>query len=124
VNVDPVQIEHALFNLLDNGLKFSPPGASLSIEVVKAPGEVLVRIHDNGPGIADSDLERIFEPFCRAAGARDREGTGLGLAIARGFLETNGGRVWAQRDEGRGACFVVALPAALPTSRRRTPVEA
>jgi signal transduction histidine kinase len=68
-----------------------------------------VRVVDRGPGIPEEELERIFEPFGRAAGSVDR-GTGLGLAIAQGFAEGNGGRVWAESRSGQGASFVLALP--------------
>ena len=114
VRVDPIQIEHALANLLENALKFSPPGSPVTVEVEPAQGELIVRVLDEGPGVAPGDLARIFEPFSRGSptpGARG--GAGLGLAIAKGFVEANGGRVWAERREGGGACFLVALPTTL-----------
>jgi signal transduction histidine kinase len=73
--------------------------------------EATVRVVDQGPGIADGDLERVFEPFYRR-GADRRAGAGLGLAIARGFAEANGGRVWAESRPGQGATFALALPVA------------
>ena len=69
---------------------------------------MLVRIIDRGPGVAERDLERIFEPFQRGSNAV--RGAGLGLAIARGFAEANDGKVWAESLRGQGATFVLALP--------------
>jgi two-component system sensor histidine kinase KdpD len=71
----------------------------------------MVRIVDRGPGIPAHEMSRIFEPFYRpAADRRAHPGSGLGLAIVRGFVEANGGQVWAESLPGQGATFVVALP--------------
>jgi two-component system, OmpR family, sensor histidine kinase KdpD len=103
VRVDGAQIERVLVNLLENALGFS--SQDVHVEVDTANDEVRVRITDDGPGIRDDDLERVFEPF-------EGDRTGLGLAIARGFAQANGGRLWAERSPGGGAMFVLALPAA------------
>jgi len=108
--VDAVQIEHVLVNLLDNALKFSPPGSSVRLEVASGEDEVVVRVADDGLGLPSEELERVFEPFETAA-RDERRGSGLGLAIARGFTEANGGRVWAESDNEGGATFALALPA-------------
>jgi len=68
-----------------------------------------VRVVDHGPGVAEEELERVFEPFYRRNGDA-RSGAGLGLAIARGFATANGGRVWAESRPGQGATFALALP--------------
>ncbi len=112
VEVDAVQVERVLVNLLDNALKFSSSSETVHIRVTTTRSEVLTRIVDRGPGIAEEDLERIFEPFGRAPAGEERGGSGLGLAIARGFAEGNGGRVWAESRHGQGASFVLALPLA------------
>ena len=72
-------------------------------------GEVLVRVRDDGPGLDERDLERIFDPFERSRGSAGR-GSGLGLAIARGFAQANGCRLWAESPPGAGAVFVLAMP--------------
>jgi two-component system, OmpR family, sensor histidine kinase KdpD len=77
-----------------------------------------VRVSDRGPGLAQEDLERIFEPFEHGAGSR--RGTGLGLAIARGFAQANGCRLWAEARSGSGASFVLALPQASTPARVET----
>src|SRR6266508_957235 len=104
VQVDATQIEHVLVNLLENALAVSPDFVEVRAE--QRNGEVVVRIADRGPGIAANAQREIFEPFNAAA-----RGTGLGLAIARGFLQVNGGRLWVESEEGRGASFAFALPA-------------
>jgi two-component system sensor histidine kinase KdpD len=106
VRVDAVQLERALANVLENALRLSSPTDQVDVSVSASNGEVFVRVDDRGPGLADEDLGRIFEPF------EGRSGTGLGLAIARGFAEANGARLWAEPRHGSGASFVFALPAA------------
>jgi two-component system sensor histidine kinase MprB len=107
VSVDPVLVERAVGNLLDNAVKYSPPGAP--IEVTVRDGEVIVA--DHGPGIAEEDLPRIFDRFYRAATARAKPGAGLGLAIVREAAEAHGGKATAESG-GDGARFRISLPAA------------
>jgi two-component system sensor histidine kinase MprB len=106
VSVDPVLVERAVGNLLDNAVKYSPPGAP--IEVTVRDGEVVVA--DRGPGIAEADLPRIFDRFYRAAAARSKPGAGLGLAIVREAAEAHGGHATAESDAD-GARFRLTLPA-------------
>jgi two-component system, OmpR family, sensor histidine kinase KdpD len=110
VRVDAGQIQRVLVNLLENALKFSSSAAPVQLRVNPSQGEVVIRVTNRGPGIPESELGRIFEPFQRVAGERTR-GAGLGLAIAKGFTEANGGRIWAESKPAQGATFVVALPA-------------
>jgi two-component system sensor histidine kinase KdpD len=112
VDVDAAQIERVLVNLLDNALKFSPPGSAIRVHARAMGDQVVVRVDDEGPGVPAAELERIFEPFRHTAGQVGRKGTGLGLAIARGFAEANGGRLFARQRPGGGASFVLELPAA------------
>ncbi len=107
VDVDPVQIRRVLANFLENALRFSPHDAPVHIRVTATRREAIVRVVDQGPGLPESELERVFEPFHRGP---DRSGAGLGLAIARGFAAANGGRVWAESRPGQGATFALALP--------------
>jgi two-component system sensor histidine kinase KdpD len=109
VNVDAVQIQRVLANLVENALKFSPPAAHVHVRITATRQEAIVRIVDQGPGLGDDELERVFEPFYRR-GSDQRSGAGLGLAIARGFAAANGGRVWAESRPGQGATFALALP--------------
>lgn len=112
VEVDAIQVERALVNLLENGLRFSPEDEDVVVRVTASRLEVVLRVENGGPPLAERDLERIFEPFARASEADGRQGTGLGLAIARGFTEANGGRIWAEIPGSEGACFAIAFPLA------------
>jgi two-component system sensor histidine kinase MprB len=107
VRVDPILVERAVGNLLDNAVKYSPAGAP--IEVTVHDGEVVVA--DRGPGIAEEDLPRIFDRFYRAAAARAKPGAGLGLAIVREAAEAHGGAARAESNAD-GARFTLSLPAA------------
>jgi two-component system, OmpR family, sensor histidine kinase KdpD len=118
IRVDGTQIERVLVNLLENALKFSSPTDPVALSAEHTDGDVIVRVLDAGPGLAEEDRERVFEPFERGADAGTRPGAGLGLAIARGFTHANGGRVWAEPADAGGTSFVVALPAAAATGSR------
>jgi two-component system sensor histidine kinase KdpD len=108
VEVDPTQIERVLVNLLENALRFS---RSVEVSVAEANGEVVVRVADDGPGIAPGEQASIFEPFARGTNVNGGPGSGLGLAIARGFLAANGGRLWVESEPGQGSTFAFSLPA-------------
>jgi two-component system sensor histidine kinase KdpD len=107
---DPVQLQRALVNLLGNATRYAQ-GHPVQVRAAPAPGRVLIRVVDQGPGIPQAQRERVFEPFYRAGTDRTGfRGSGLGLAIARGFIEANGGRIWAESLPEQGTTFVVELP--------------
>ncbi|HEY2068143.1 MAG TPA: sensor histidine kinase KdpD [Rhizomicrobium sp.] len=112
VRVDPVLFEQVLFNLLDNAAKYAPPATEVTLRAKREGGMVRIELLDEGDGIPQADLERIFDKFYRVQAAdRKRAGTGLGLAIARGFVEAMGGTIAAgNRVDGPGAVFTIALP--------------
>ncbi len=107
VRVDPVLVERAVLNLLDNAVKYSPVGAP--IEVTVREGEVVVA--DHGPGVAEEDAARIFDRFYRSAAARSKPGAGLGLAIVREAARAHGGDATVESTP-RGSSFRLTLPAA------------
>jgi two-component system, OmpR family, sensor histidine kinase KdpD len=111
--VDGAQIGRVLANLLENALKFTPAPQRVGVTAARGSGGVTVRVVDSGPGLANGDAERIFEPFVRGRGSGS--GSGLGLAIARGFAQVNGSGLSAQSEPGRGATFVLTLPSAAPS---------
>ena len=106
--IDPVQIERALVNLIENGQRHSSP-EPVTVVLRDNPDGVSIRIVDRGPGIPPEDLKRIFDPFVTLDSENSHPGSGLGLAIAKGFIESNGGRVRAESLPGQGATFVVEL---------------
>jgi two-component system sensor histidine kinase KdpD len=114
VRVDPVQMERAFVNVLENARRHSG-GHPVSVRARAVRGRVgervLVRVVDRGPGIPPAQLERVFEPFYRAGtAAGGHRGSGLGLAIARGFTEASGGTLHVESLPGQGASFVFELP--------------
>lgn len=97
-------------NLLDNALSFSPPGAAITVTGAREEGEIVTRIADQGPGIPEANLGRIFDRFFTHRPDSSRTGhTGLGLAIVKGIVEGYGGSMTAANGE-RGAVFTVRLP--------------
>jgi len=111
VHADPARLHRALRNLLDNAVKYSPPGEP--VEIVVRDGCVVVR--DHGPGIADEDLPHVFDRFYRAPDARGLPGSGLGLAIVRQVARAHDGDVSAEPADGGGARLTLALPVASAT---------
>ena len=118
IEADPAQLERALSNLLENAARHSG-GAPVAVRAHSQGSRLVLRITDQGPGISEADLPRIFEPFYRGTGSAGG-GSGLGLAIAKGLIEANGGRLWARSLPGQGATFGVDLPVA---DAAATPVE-
>ncbi len=112
------RIERAVSNLLDNAVKWSPPGGRIEVRV--ADGELSVR--DHGPGIAVEDIDHVFDRFYRSALARGLPGSGLGLAIVRQVAETSGGTVFAENAPGGGARLVLRLPAVAEPAQVPAPV--
>jgi len=104
-----------LVNLLDNAAKYSPSGSSIALEAREADDHLVIDVIDEGPGIPEDSLERVFDKFYRVRqGDRQRAGTGLGLAICRGFVEALGGLIIAQnRTDRSGAILRITFPAAL-----------
>jgi two-component system sensor histidine kinase KdpD len=110
LQLDFVLAEQALFNLLDNAVKYSAPGGRIEIAARLAGDRVEISVRDEGDGIPPDALDRLFDKFYRAAdGDRRRAGTGLGLAIAKGFVEVEGGTIAARnRSDRSGAEFIVS----------------
>lgn len=117
INGDPDRLSQVLTNLLDNALKFTPPGGTIRVGVRKAERTADLFVLDSGPGIPEPALPHVFDRFYRAQGTGadsvgGRSGSGLGLAIARTLVELHGGKVNAVNDSAGGARFDVLLPIA------------
>jgi two-component system sensor histidine kinase MprB len=99
------RLERAVDNVLDNAIKWSPPGGTVDIEL--AQGTLMVR--DHGPGIAEADLPHVFDRFYRAAAARALPGSGLGLAIVKQTVDDHGGTVTVANADSGGALVTISF---------------
>jgi len=109
---DPDALTQVLLIVLDNALKFTPPGGVVGVTMTVGEGRVAIAVRDSGPGIAPEALPHIFERFYQGDAARTETGTGLGLAIAKALVEALQGDIRAESALGRGAAFTVTLPRA------------
>ena len=112
LRLDAVLFEQVLFNLLDNAAKYAPAGTTVLMAASREKDKVRLRVEDEGEGIPEADIERIFDKFYRARKSDQvRAGTGLGLAISRGFIEAMDGTITASnRIDRSGAVFTITLP--------------
>ena len=125
--ISPPLLEQAVTNLIDNAVKYSPAGTTVRIEAEREDGGAVIRVKDQGCGIASEHLPRLFERFYRVDKARSRElgGTGLGLAIVKHIVATHRGSVQVESTVGKGSTFFIHLPPppavdAVETSRPET----
>jgi signal transduction histidine kinase len=111
---DPDEVRAAVSNLVDNAVRYSGNNVKVKVETGSIHGrDVFVRVHDEGAGIAKTELKQIFKRFYRARGPASPRvpGTGLGLYIVRSVAKRHGGRAWAESEgPGRGSTFVLQLP--------------
>ena len=114
VRCAPEQVQRVLFNLLTNALRHTPSDGSVVVRARRRASELEVSVEDTGVGLSGEAQQRIFERFWRGDAARTRAngGAGLGLAIAQGFVEAQGGRIWAENRPEGGARFAFTLPIA------------
>ena len=107
---DSTALDELFGNLLDNAVRYTPAGGTVTVRVEADPAAVAVTIRDTGPGISPEDLEHIFEPFYRGQAQKNIPGTGLGLPIVKAIAEGHGGRVDLETALGKGSAFRVVLP--------------
>ncbi len=116
--MDHTQIERVVMNLVENAVKYSPPGSPITIRARQKDGELCVAVMDRGVGIPPGQLTTIFDKFYRLqqplpwTRETPPQGTGLGLAICAGIVREHGGRIWAESRGGHGATFTFTLPLA------------
>ena len=123
VRMDENAMTLVLLNLVDNAVKYASEGKEIDVRLFRTPGGVTLSVRDQGPGIPEDELPRIFERFYRARTARDRNvrGSGIGLALVKHIVEAHGGRLSVVSVLGQGATFTVALPAAPVTVPEPSP---
>jgi signal transduction histidine kinase len=119
LDADEERLHQVLFNLVDNAVRFTPPGGEVTIAAGRRNGSVEISVADTGVGIPPEHLPRLFERFYRVDQARSREdgGTGIGLAIARSVVEAHGGHIRAESIPGKGSVFAFDLPVAATDGR-------
>ncbi len=105
---DERRLKQALFNLISNAIKFTPPGGAIGIEAERCGGDLLLTVADTGIGIAPADQARMFEKFKRG---KRQAGSGLGLSLVKSLIELHGGTVEIESAPGRGTRIVCRLPA-------------
>jgi signal transduction histidine kinase len=116
VRGDRERIRQVLVNLIDNAVKYSPPGDEVEVTARSDNGRVTVTVRDKGPGISREQQGLIFEKFGRASVGGGKPGTGLGLFIARSIAEAHGGSLEVRSAPGQGATFTLALPLGSPAA--------
>ena len=114
VNGDRERIEQVITNIVSNAVKYTPDGGKIDMAVGTSGRNVFVRVTDNGIGIPEKDLPRLFDRFYRVDKARSREsgGTGLGLSIAQEILNQHKGSIEISSEYGKGTSVLITMPAA------------
>jgi two-component system, OmpR family, sensor histidine kinase VicK len=112
VEIDTDKLTQVIDNIISNALKYSPDGGNIRFGIIVHDGLLKVMVSDDGMGIPKENVERIFDRFYRVDRARARSmgGSGLGLAIAREMIESHGGAIWAESEEGNGTTIFFTLP--------------
>ena len=114
---DGDRLSQVLANLVDNALKYTPPGGKITLSVAAEGDWAILRITDTGPGIPADEQERIFERFYQLDKSRrggSGRGVGLGLPIAREIVRAHSGSLWVESSPGQGSIFVIKIPFVLP----------
>ena len=112
VFADQDKTSWVLINLLTNAIKYSPEGSDVTIKVTHAANTVSFSVRDNGRGIDEKYLSRIFDRYFKVPGGIEKSSTGLGLAISKEFIEAQGGKIEVNSEIGKGSVFIFSLPAA------------
>jgi two-component system, OmpR family, sensor histidine kinase BaeS len=107
---DPVRIAEIVNNVVSNAIRYTPPGGRIEIDCRRVDAGLALRVGDDGPGIRNEEIRRIFESGFRGSASAQSEGTGVGLALVKRFVEEHGGTIEVEPATGGGAQFTVRLP--------------
>jgi len=110
LNIDKNEIKRVLRNLISNSITYTPKGGSISVNAENNDNEVIISIKDTGKGIAEAELEKIFDRFFSKAKKFRKVGTGLGLYLSKQIVEKHSGKIWAESNLGEGSTFYFSLP--------------
>lgn len=114
INADTLMINRVITNLLDNAMKYTNPGGTITVSLVDQEENILVQITDTGIGIPEEHLPHIFDAFYQVN--PDSKGSGLGLSIVKKIVEAHGGKIWVESEPGKGSTFSFTLPKGTPSS--------
>ena len=124
VRVDNAMLPQVVHNLIENALRYTPPGTPISVSAWTADAQVIVKVSDEGPGLADDEAAKVFQRFYRGRASKpspaagsispSSTGMGLGLTICEGIVRAHGGRIWAEPNMPRGVAFMFTLPVEQP----------
>jgi signal transduction histidine kinase len=123
VRADREALGRALWNLLDNAVKYSPGSKAIWVEAAREGSQVAIQVRDRGVGIAPDEQQEIFKKFVRAPGAKAAgiKGTGLGLSMVQHIVSAHGGEIRLVSEPGRGSTFTIMLPTLQPEPRSLKP---
>jgi signal transduction histidine kinase len=124
VKLRPDALQRIVINLLDNAVKYGPPGQTVRVNVETLPGNIRISVSDEGAGVKESDRDLIWRPFSRGSAATAAAGSGIGLTIIRDVVTQHGGSAWVEDAPGGGARFVVSIPCTVAPIRAEQPALA
>jgi signal transduction histidine kinase len=110
IEADRVRIQQALANLIDNAIKYTPPGGRIEVSAEPDDQQVVIRVRDTGMGISTEDLPRIWDRLYRGDKSRSQKGLGLGLCLVKAVVEAHHGKVEVASQPGNGSLFTIILP--------------
>jgi signal transduction histidine kinase len=123
VRADPARLREILLNLVDNSVKYTPPGGLVELTAVGTNEHVEVSVRDTGPGIPKRLAKKLFEPFVQVPRTKTQRGqssSGLGLALTKRLVEAQGGEIWFESEAGKGSTFTFTLRLAAEAKRKRS----